>query len=184
MKKVLLALAVVSTFAQAGSFETEYGQEKIKSTGVTNQWLAVAPNFDLGNGLEAGLKFEGSRDKTAGANLEDKVEARLTQTYHFGPASAGLRVGVGRDFNNYNNDFNYYSVEPRVGYDVTESLSAKASYRYRDAFETGHAFHTNTTKVGFDYKVTKNDEVGVRYAKKFGGDEQSHGWEFAYSRGF
>jgi hypothetical protein len=184
MKKLLLALAVASSLAQAGSFETEFGQEKNKSTGVINQWVALTPSFDVARGLEASVKFESGRDKTAGANLEDKVEARLTQSFDIGKLTLGLRGGVGRKLTQTGSDFNYYLVEPRVSYAVTDSLSAAGSYRYRNAFDSGHSFLTNTSKVGVDYKITKLDEVGVRYAKKIGGDEQSHAWEFTYSRNF
>ena len=185
MKKFILALSLISSFAYAGgNIETELGREK-NSSGTVNQWFAVVPTWELGSGWDAGFKVETARDTTAGSNIESKIEARVRKSVDLGAGfGAGLRVGVGRDLSQEGSDFNYYMVEPRVTYDVTHSLTAVTSYRYRDAFQSGHSFLTNTEKVGFDYKLTKLDEVGIRYAKKVGGDQQSNAWELTYVRGF
>jgi hypothetical protein len=199
MKKLLLSLMLASSFAYAGSgVEYEIGSENGHSApnwngpAVTNNWFAITPWTEWGQGWDAGLKFEGARDNTPGASLENKIEARIRKSYELGSGfGAGFRVGVGEDFNqqgpvtgSQQGDFAYYLVEPRLTYEATPNLTPGISYRYRNAVSSGHYFQTNTAKIGADYKVTEKDEVGVRYDKKYGGDQHSNGFEVTYSRSF
>jgi len=36
---------------------------------------------------------------------------------------------------------------------------------------------SNTSKVGFAYELTEKTELGLRYIKKFGTQQHSHGFE-------
>jgi hypothetical protein len=94
----------------------------------------------------------------------------------------GARVSIGEKFTS-TKDFAYYTFEPKASYALTNALSLQAAYRYRNAFDTDNNYQTRTTKLGFDYALTKNDEVGVRYLMKRG-DSNTNGIEFAYTRGF
>lgn len=200
MKKtlVIIALALVTGTAFAGNagvtteFEGEYG--KGKDSGTNGSSISVAPYYKFGDGWKADVKFEAGRDTgTEDGNvkpLDGKIEARIRKDYKLTDnLSAGLRLGIGEKFNGSNNagtttDFAYYTVEPIVTYKVTEPWSVNASWRYRNAFDaSNYSFSTNTYKVGTAYKITKEDEVGVKYFEKYG-DSRSNGFELVYSRGF
>jgi hypothetical protein len=190
MKKLLIVLGLMlASIAHAESgveFETgsENGTFKPSPATVRNNWIAITPWTEWGDGWDAGLKFEGARDVTPGATLENKIEARIRKSVNIGNGfGAGFRVGLGRDFNS-TADFNYYIVEPRVTYELTSKATAVVSYRYRNAFGKGYYFESNTYKEGIDYKITSKDEVGFRILQKRGADEISNGVEVTYSRSF
>jgi len=198
MKKLLIIIGLaVSTavFADSGvEFETgtEHGHFAPNLTGpvVHNNWVAVTPWTEWGNGWDAGIKFEGARDTTPGASLENKIELRVRKSIELtDKLGVGLRVGVGEDFNQQSpttqtHDFAYYLLEPRATYQLSESATGVVSYRYRNAFVTGNYFQSNTYKVGIDYKVTDTDEVGFRITNKVNADERAQGLELTYSRSF
>jgi len=203
MKKLLVILGLMlATVAHAESgVEYEVGSEKGHTApnwngpAVRNDWIAVTPFWELEDGWDVSLKFEGARDQTPGASLENKIEARIRKSWELGAGwGAGLRVGLGEDFNQQSpvaagqtQDFAYYLVEPRVTYDLTSKATAVVSYRYRNAFKNQSEqlyFESNTAKIGVDYKVTEKDEVGFRFDDKFGEQEHSKGFEFTYARSF
>lgn len=197
MNKILaiLALAISSSaFAGGAGVTTEFESEYGKNGGPDSHAISLAPYYKFDNGIKADVKFEGSRDNgtTNGNNnpIEGLIEARVRKDYQvYGPVSAGLRLGVGEKFNGSNKagqtvDFSFYTVEPIITYTATNALSFNASYRYRNAFNTSDvAYRTNTGKVGVAYKLTQQDEVGVKYFEKYG-DTRSNGFELLYSRGF
>lgn len=191
MKKIFTILAMmVSASAFAGGsgvtmeYEGEYGQGK--DSGTNGSSVAVAPYIKFGDGWKADVKFDAGRDfgQTDGQNnaIDGKIEARIRKDFKVTDnLSAGLRLGVGEKF--AGQDFTYYTVEPIVTYKVTQPWSVNASARYRNAFNTANNFQTTTYKIGTAYKVTNEDEVGVKYFEKFG-DSRSNGYELVYTRGF
>lgn len=189
MKKIFTVLALCFAFAahaETAGVTTEFEIEKGKNGGADSKSVSVAPYIKLGNGLKLDVKFEGGRDggSVAGENhpLESKVEARVRKDIKLTDnVSVGLRLGVGEVL--AARDFSYYTIEPMVGLKAAKELSFNTSYRYRNAFDTDNHFKTNTFKVGTAYKVTEQDEVGLKYFEKYG-DSRSNGVEFVYSRGF
>jgi hypothetical protein len=191
MKKILtiLSLALSASAFAGGSgvtmeYEGEYGQGK--DSGTNGSSVSVAPYIKFGEGWKADVKFEGGRDfgQTNGENnsIDGKIEARIRKDVKLTDKfSAGLRLGIGEKF--AGKDFSYYTVEPIVTYKLTEPWSVNASARYRNAFDTSNNYQTTTYKVGTAYKVTKEDEVGLKYFEKYG-DSRSNGFELVYSRGF
>jgi len=193
MKKIFTILAlVISASAFAGvtgsgvtmEYEGEYGQGK--DSGTNGSSVAVAPYIKFGQGWKADVKFDAGRDfgQTDGQNnaIDGKIEARIRKDFKVtDKLAAGLRLGVGEKF--AGKDFSYYTVEPIVTYNLTQPWSVNASVRYRNAFDTSNNFKTTTYKIGTAYKVTNQDEVGVKYFDKYG-DSRSNGFELVYTRGF
>lgn len=190
MKKIFVFLALaVSTAAFASSgvtteFEGEYGRGK--DAGTNGSSISVAPYVKFGDGWKVDVKFEGGRDfgQENGANkpIDGKVEFRVRKDVKVTTnASLGLRVGIGEKF--ADTDYTYYTVEPIATYKLSEPLSVNASVRFRDAFSSGHDFKTTTYKIGTAYKLSKEDEVGLKYFEKYG-DSRTHGFEMVYTRGF
>ena len=186
MKKLfaILALTMAGT-AFAGSAGVGFEFERERSNNSPNTFentVSVAPYYKFDNGVKADIKFYGSREDGS-KTLENKVEARIQKMWTVFPnAKLGARVSVGELFSS-TKDFSYYTFEPKASYDLTSALSLQAAYRYRNAFDTANDYQTRTTKLGFDYAVTKKDEVGVRYLMKRG-DSDTNGVEFAYTRSF
>jgi hypothetical protein len=197
MKKIISILALAfatSAFAGAG-ITTEYEIERgdLSHKGTNGHSLSVAPYYKTESGLKYDVKMEGARedgltngDKHA---IEGAIEPRIRKDFAVtDKASVGLRVGVGRKFNGTNKagqtvDFAYYTVEPIATYKATQDLSFNTSVRFRDGFGSSQDYQTRTAKIGVAYALTKNDEVGAKYFRKRG-DDQSHGVELVYSRGF
>lgn len=198
MKKILaiMALAAFSTAALAGGagVMTEFEVENGKNGAADSRTISVAPFYKFDNGIKADVKFEGSRDtgSVAGNNndITGAVEARVRRDYALtNRLSAGLRLGIGQKLNGTSKtglteDFGYYTIEPIAHYELTDRVGLHVSYRYRNAFDANdYAFKTNTAKFGFNYALTKQDTVGLKYVETYG-DTRSNGVEFKYVRGF
>ena len=185
MKKIfaILALSITGTAFAGGGVGFEFERERGNNSPNTfENTVSVAPYYKFDNGVKADIKFYGSRedgDKT----IENKVEARVQKMWEVYPAvKLGARVSIGEKFTS-TKDYSYYTFEPKASYGLTDALSLQASYRYRNAFDTANNYETRTTKLGFDYELTKKDEVGVRYLMKRG-DSDTNGVELAYTRSF
>ena len=186
MKKIfaILALALTgSAFAAESGVGFEFERERGNNAPNTfENTVSVAPYYKFDNGIKADIKFYGSREDGS-KTLENKVEARVQKMWEVMPnTKLGARASIGELFSS-TTDFAYYTFEPKASYALTDALSLQASYRYRNAFNTSNNYQTRTTKLGFDYALTKKDEVGVRYLMKRG-DYDTNGIEFAYTRGF
>lgn len=191
MKNIFAALVLlVSATAFAGptgitmEYEGEYGQGK--DSGTNGSSVALAPYYKFGDGWKADVKFEAGRDfgSIDGVNnpIDAKIEARIKKEFKItDDLMVGLRLGLGERYGNQ--DFSFYTIEPSVGYKLTQAWSVNASYRYRDSFNKSNNFNTDTYKVGTSYKITPENEVGVRYFQKYG-DARTNGFEMVYSHGF
>jgi hypothetical protein len=196
MKKIFAILALAATtsaFAGAGvnfEFERERGTA---SPNTLNNTVKVSPYYKFDNGVKADIMFEGNRDDgSVNGNkqpLQNAIEARVQKLWEVYPdLKLGGRLGVGEYFNGVNTsgktvDFGYYTVEPKAEYMITPQLSALASYRFRNGFNSDDNYLTRTAKVGAGYAVTKNDSVEVKYFQKRG-NQSTNGVEVGYSRGF
>jgi long-subunit fatty acid transport protein len=77
----------------------------------------------------------------------------------------------------------YYSIEPGVNYKITDALTARVAYRYRDAFSSGVADRSDTARLGLSYALTKQDTIGLGYdvVKKDGAEKAT---TLNYTRSF
>jgi hypothetical protein len=197
MKKIFTILAMVvsaSAFAGGAGLTTEFESEYSRNGGSDSNSISLAPYYKFDNGIKADVKFEGGRDHgtTDGSNkpIDGLIEARVRKDFNVvGAFYAGLRLGIGEKMNGENKagqtvDFTYYTVEPMFTYKATDALSFNTSVRFRNAFDTSAvAYKTTTYKVGTAYKITNQDEVGVKFFEKYG-DSRTNGFEVAYTRGF
>jgi hypothetical protein len=174
MNKLLAALLLtVSVSALA-----EDNKNFIKLEAVHYNYTS-APNDKNGINLQVG------REVSPGIKLDVKQEFRVEETakkisnrFEGGASyeqkisfvTVGARVAVGEKYTN-GVSFPYYLVEPSVAYKLTDDATIKASYRYRDAFESGYADRTNTYKVGVDYKLATNTVLGVAIGHTTGDSE-------------
>lgn len=198
MKKIFAIIAAITlssaAFAGGTGVTMEFEAENGLRGASDGNSISVAPYVMFGDGWKADVKFEGSRD-AGHVNGNEKaisgaVEARVRKDVQLTEKLAGgLRVGLGEKLNGTNKngatvDFTYYTVEPVLTYKLTDALSLNTSYQYRNAVSaSNYNFRTDAVKLGAAYKVTKQDEVGLKYFEKYG-DARTNGVELVYSRGF
>lgn len=192
MKKILASiLFMVSASVFAGGsgvvMEYDYDHGEGKDSGKNSNSLSMAPYFKFGDGWTADVKLDTSRDigQTNGKNKEikDSLMGRIRKDWKLTEdLKVGVRLGLGERFTQ-SSDYSFYTIEPMVQYNLTDAWNINALYRYRNSFDQTKNYQTDTYKVGTSYKVTPNDEIGFKYAMKYG-DSRANGLEFTYSRGF
>ena len=68
-------------------------------------------------------------------------------------------------------DYTYYSVEPGIKYSLTDAVSVKAGYRFRDAFSDTYNEKTNTARIGVEYALAKDQAVTLGVDRSYGASE-------------
>lgn len=191
MNKILATLLVMlsaSAFAGSGVvMEYSYDHGDGKDAGKNSNAVSIAPYFKFGNNWTADVKLDTSRDtgQVGGKNKEikDSIMGRIRKDYKItDDIKVGLRLGVGERFTQ-KADYSFYTIEPIAYYYITPDWNVNVLYRYRNAFNDVNNYQTDTWKFGTSYKVTPNDELGIKFTTKYG-DSESKGVEFTYSRGF
>jgi len=184
MLAILVATMLSSAAMAENGVNIEFERERgINSPNTMENTVKVAPYVKFDNGVKADIQFGASRDDGSNQQLENSVEARVQKMWEVAPGfKLGGRLGLGEKFTT-SQDFSYYTIEPKAAYAITKELTAAASWRYRNAFNNNVNYETRTWKAGFDYAVTKNDEVGVRYFEKRG-DSNTNGVSVEYTRSF
>lgn len=188
MKKIFAILALsfaASAFADGHgiNFEVEREREN-KSPNTFSNTVKIAPYYKFENGLKADLQFGASRDDGSNQQLDNSVEARLQKMWPVGMSSLklGARLGLGEKFTTAK-DFSYFTIEPKAEYALTDALSLKTSWRYRNSFSDSNNYQTRTWKIGAGYDVTKQDEVEFKYFMKRG-DSDTNGVLVEYTHSF
>jgi hypothetical protein len=170
---LLAALLSVATVAQA---EDNRNFLKVE---------AVKYNYDSAPNDKYGVNLQVGREVLPGIKLDIKQEARveentqkLSNRFEGGIAyeqkipfvKVGVRGAIGEKYTS-GDAFGYWLVEPSVAYDVTNDISVKGSWRYRNAFDSDKHDATNTYKVGVDYKYTTSTSFNLALGKTTGDQE-------------
>mgnify|MGYP003344039809 CR=1 FL=1 len=74
----------------------------------------------------------------------------------------------------------YYSLEPGLKWKLTDKLSAKTAYRYRDAFNSAKADETHTIRIGAEYALTETQSITAGYDRSYG-DSEFNGLSAGYA---
>lgn len=172
MKKfIALAVLAFSGVAFAGGFgSVEYQGRDGVNGGADSRATKVTIGTNLSDSIKADVSL---RQKTNTDNdLSDtRLEAGLTVSAPIAGALSGYARGaIGQKYKTDDN-YSYYSVEPGVKYQLTDTLSVKAGYRYRDAIASGNTDQTRATRLGAEYALTKNYTLGVGYDRVRGDSE-------------
>jgi hypothetical protein len=70
-----------------------------------------------------------------------------------------------------NQDYTYYSIEPGIKYALTDAVSVKAGYRFRDAFNDSYNEKTNTVRFGAEYAVAKDQALTLGIDRSYGASD-------------
>jgi hypothetical protein len=176
MKKVLLVLAsLVATTAFAGEFAS-LEVTPIKANGIR----AVSADAVVGTKFDAwtvDVKGTVARESNTHA-YNDSLQAR--GTYNFG--SFYVRGGLGKQFVNAGNDYNFYTFAAGTKFAVVKNWSVIAEAERENAFKSINP-RFNTYKVGAAYDFNKNNAVEA-FWQVTSRDVVSHGVGIGYTHGF
>ena len=134
-------------------------------------------NFTIGRKVLDNLTVDlGQQFRTESLNSDTgvnttRLEAGATYSYNLLPAvSLYTRGGLGQKFTS-NQDYTYYSVEPGIKYAVTDAVSVKAGYRFRDAFNDTYNEKTNTVRFGAEYAIAKDQALTLGIDRSYGASD-------------
>ena len=187
MKKVaVFVIGVGSAWAAVAAgtgvtmgFETD----RSRTGGADTRSVFMAPYFNLGDGLTADVKFEGSRQANVNgmdSQNTNAIQARVAKDARYGNWTVSGRGGVGQTFSQ--RDYTFYTLSGGLKYDVASWLALNTSAEHQSAFNRGISASTNTAKLGLTFTTAAGD-VGAKWVEKFG-DQRANGVEMTFSRGF
>ena len=174
MSKLLVAvLATLAVTAHA-----EDNRNFIKAEGVYYNYQSspndkYGINLQLGREVAPGVKLDVKqefRNEETTNKTTNRVEVGAQYEQKIPYVKVGARVAVGEKYVSGDN-YEYWLVEPFVGYDLTNDWSVKGSYRYRNAFDSDKHDATNTYKIAVEYKYTTNTQFGLAVGKTTGDSE-------------
>lgn len=178
---LVVLLAAGTAHAQLKYYGTyEFHDEENRVTEANKQ----KSSFVLGGKNSQGWDFSGKFDvgHESGASRGAEVRIRKNWINAFGSLTpwAGVRGG---EVITTDDNWIYYAVEGGVKFPIAGAFSGDVGYRYRNATEQWRAYETNRYYGMISYALTKQDSVGLRYARSYG-DSETNAWRFSYTRNF
>lgn len=186
MKKIILtailaaatgvAIAQTSATISGSVVDSDVNGQQTHRTGLTVR-------TGIGYGLTGDVGVINSQnDVTRSVSMRQELGVSKT-VFTAGAFSATLRGGLGLKTVSGKNADSYFSIEPGVNFKVSDALTAKVAYRYRDAFSSGAADRSDTARFGLSYALTKTDAIGLGYdvVRKDGAEYVA---TFSYTRSF
>lgn len=186
MKKIILA-SILATMAGLASAQTSVtlGGSVVESdvNGQKTDRTSFTVRTGIGYGLVGDVGVINSQNQTTNTTSVRQELGLSGTVFTAGAFSANVRGGLGLKTVSGSNATEYYSIEPGVNIKVTEALTARVAYRYRDAFSSGVADRSDTARLGLSYALTKKDTIGLGYdvVKKDGAETAT---TFSYTRSF
>lgn len=184
----ILAVAAMLTAGAAqaqlkgyGGFE--YTQEENRVTKDDSIKGAFVIGGKTTDGWDVSAKFESGQAELGNGSISSGIETRVRKNWAnalgmFTPW-AGARIGESIKSDTH---FSYYALEGGVKFPIVGALSGDLVYRYRNAF-TAEDFETNRASFQLNYGVTKQDNVGLRFARS-NGDKEVDAVRLSYTRSF
>lgn len=185
VKLLAVAAVMVAGVAQAetkGFVRYEIYNEENVNTKATNQAYAVVPGVVIDKTWELSAQFRSAQPEFGNGAITNGIEARVTRLFSLGSLTPYVSLRAGQVMK-ATEDFSQYNVVLGTKFPVMGALSGDVSVRYRNAFESGHGYQTTRPALGLNYALTKQDSVGVRFARSYG-DEEKEQWRMTYTRSF
>jgi hypothetical protein len=184
VKLLAVAATMVAGLAQAetkGFVRTEYYSEENVATKADNMAYAVVPGVVIDKTWELSAQFRTSQAEIGNGAITNGVEARVTRLFSVGTMKPYISLRVGQTIKS-TEDFAQYNVIVGTKFPIAGSLSGDVGVRYKDAFNKDNQ-QTTRPHFGLNYALTKQDAVGVRYARSYG-DSEVDQWRVTYTRSF
>lgn len=168
MKKTILASLVAllaTTAAHAGSVSVSGAVAEANGTGVQSHRYTFGYKDTIAPGFVGDVSISNTSNDTTNA-LSNRTEAGVTaDLFSASKLGANVRVATGAKMVSGSNTTYYYSVEPGVSYKITDNLSARVAYRFRDAYANDVADRSNSNRASLTYALSKSNTVSVGYDK-------------------
>jgi hypothetical protein len=185
-KLLAATLVLVSGVASAqlkgyGGFE--YTTEENRITNAESIKGAFVIGAKTPTNWDFSAKLESGQAELGNGNISSGVETRIRKTFSnaIGPFSPWFGVRLGQSIKK-DIHFGYYAAEGGLKFPIVGSLSGDLAYRHRNSFADNN-FETNRTSLQLNYALTKQDSVGVRFARSTG-DSEVDAWRISYTRSF
>ena len=188
MKKTILASLVAILAAGSAAAQTSVSiavsDVEATSNGAKSDRYILGVKTALGKtGLTGDLNVSNTRKESTAA-LSNRTEVGVTApVFSAGIFSGSVRGATGAKMVSGSDTTYYYSIEPGVSAKLTDALSARVAYRFRDAYASDVADRSNSMRVGVSYALTKVDSVGLSY-DKVRGDGAEKALTVGYTRSF
>ncbi len=170
MKKTLIAasLAILSMSAFASNDQGmfvggEFESERVRPDGANhfteNSLSAIVGHKFQENKVD--LKVSGMKDNLSNTDTNYSAEIRYKRVFRTGTnIEPSVRIGVGRNYITNGEDFNYFTVEPKVSYDLKNGFAPFVSVKFKDSFDSKYNdFRATTAYLGVAYKPTRDIEI-------------------------
>jgi hypothetical protein len=178
MKKLALVIAMMlGTTAYAGEFaNVEYTPNKSYSGGIKSDVVDLTIGTTVGNWA---IDAKGSTERADVAKTyQNNAQGRAT--YDFGPVY--VRGGLGRQFVQGGNDYNFVTYAVGSSYVVTKGAAIVGEYERSNALSAGNPKFNKYT-LGATYDLSSKNTVGASWIVT-NGDVQSHGVGLSLGRKF
>ncbi len=187
VKMLAVAALLVTSAAHAqlkgyGTFE--YTDEENRATQADSMKGAFVIGGKNADGWDFSSKFESGQASLGNGDISSGIEVRIRKNWANAIGSlspwAGVRAGeaIKKDDN-----WVYYALEGGVKFPILGALSGDVGYRYRNAVEQSREYETHRYHGMVSYAVTRQDSVGLRYARSYG-DSETNAWRVSYTRSF
>lgn len=158
----------------------EFSDEENRVTDANKQKSGFVLGGKNAQGWDFSAKFDIGHE--SGASKGAEVRIRKNWANAVGTLSPWLGVRGGEAITTDDN-WTYYALEGGVKFPIAGALTGDVGYRYRNAVEQSRAYETNRYYGMVSYALTKQDSVGVRYARSYG-DSETNAWRLSYTRNF
>lgn len=182
-----LSAAALNVHADNGwSATLEPEHERILVNGGNNFWsdsLAMIVAYRQGAN-KYDFKVEADKDHDAAAATSSKIEMRYRRYFDkLAGIEPSVRVSVGEVLGT-GSDFSYYTIQPKLAYDLGNGWEPYFSVRYRNAFDNeAHPYLTRTYYLGAAYDMGSGWEIEPSVFRK-NGVETSNGVKLELTKNF
>lgn len=190
MKKIALAVALLlSSITAQAEDNFAHLQYTLRDTIAGDQGnpnrqginFTLGHNFNKNWQVDIGEQFrtEKFNEKNGAGNNTTRLEAGTTYTQPLNDMfSLYTRGAIGYKLT-ANQDYSYYSLESGANIHVTEPLTLRVGYRYRDSFSQEYFDKTNTVRLGAQYALNKTSFLSAGVDRAYG-DSQFLGINLGY----
>lgn len=174
MSKFLVALlAVVAVSAHAEDNRNFVKAEAVYYNYDSSPNDKYGVNLQVGREVAPGIKLDIKQEFREEENAQkpsNRFEAGAQYEQKIPFVKVGVRGAIGEKYTS-GDSFGYWLVEPFVAYDLTNDITVKGSYRYRNAFDEDKHDATTTYKADVSYKYTTNTAFNIAVGKTVGNSE-------------
>ena len=161
----------------------EYTTEENRVTNAESIKGAFVIGAKTPDNWDISAKLESGQAELGNGNISSGIETRVRKTFSnaIGSLSPWVGVRLGQSIKK-DTHFGYYAAEGGIKFPIVGALSGDLAYRHRNSFAE-NSFETNRGSLQLSYALTKQDSIGLRFARSYG-DSEVDAWRLSYTRSF